>query len=137
MRRGAFPFSEEAQEAVEAVGDRYEQALLELALERNPDDIEILARLGELYPRLGHAERGLAMDRRLVVLAPRDPLVRYNLACSLSLVGEAEEACKALGKAIQLGYDDLDHMLSDPDLRCARAHPMFQDVLRLFERRRR
>lgn len=136
-RQNAAPFREDALEAVEEIADRYEQELLEIALESNPDDLEILVRLGELYPRLGRARDGLLVDRRLVALAPRDPIVRYNLACSLSLVGEPEAACQALREAIKLGYDDLDHLLTDPDLEQARHHPHFHDVLRLFERHRR
>ena len=41
----------------------------------------------------------------------------------------ADEAIDALSRAILLGYDDLDHMESDPDLESIRRHPDFLALL--------
>ncbi|MFM7135607.1 MAG: TPR end-of-group domain-containing protein, partial [Planctomycetota bacterium] len=68
-------------------------------------------------------------DRRLVELQPEDFLARYNLACSLARAGRVDEAIDSLSRAVLLGYDDLDHMESDPDLESLRAHPDFQALL--------
>jgi hypothetical protein len=66
----------------------------------------------------------------------RDPLVQticgsyaYNLACSLARAGRADEAIDSLSRAILLGYDDLAHMESDPDLESLHEHPDFQALL--------
>jgi hypothetical protein len=71
----------------------------------------------------------VALDRRLVELLPDDFLARYNLACSLARAGQSDEAIDSLSRAILLGYDDLAHMESDPDLESLKSHPDFQALL--------
>jgi hypothetical protein len=63
------------------------------------------------------------------MLRPDDSLARYNLACSLALAGRPDDAIDSLSRAILLGYDDLDHMESDPDLESLHAHPDFLALL--------
>ncbi|MFG0319816.1 MAG: TPR end-of-group domain-containing protein [Planctomycetota bacterium JB042] len=128
---------ETTRRRISETADRHELDLLQLALDDGPDDFETLARLGELYTRLGRVEEGLEVDRRLARIAPSDPIVRYNLACSLALLGQPEESCAALREAVRLGYSDLEHLLQDADLASVRSHPLFADVLRLLERHRR
>ena len=82
--------------------------------------------------RIPEAESIIAVRpkvRHLVELQPEDFLARYNLACSLARAGRLEEAIDALSRAVLLGYDDLDHMESDPDLESLHAHPDFQALL--------
>lgn len=130
----ALALSEETRKRISAIADRHEQQLLEEALRESPGDFEILARLGELYPRLGRPEDGLTIDRTLVGMAPADPIVRYNFACSLALTGDIAAAFQALREAIRLGYTDLAHLLRDEDLAALRQEPLFNEVLRLLER---
>ncbi len=101
----------------------------ERLLVRKPDAVEVLRVLAELVSKKGLTTRAVDLDRSLVELAPEDFLARYNLACSLALAGRADEAIDALSRAILLGYDDLDHMESDPDLESLRAHPDFLALL--------
>lgn len=96
---------------------------------RAPDSVEVLRVLAELVSRKGQTARAVDLDRRLVGLMPEDFLARYNLACSLARAGRADEAIDALSRAILLGYDDLDHMESDPDLESIRQHPDFLALL--------
>ncbi len=120
------------EERISAIADRYEIELLEVALADNPIDFEILVRLGELYSRVGRYQDGLAIDLRLVALAPLDPIVHYNLACSLSLTGQVDEAMREILTAIRHGYNELDHLLTDPDLAGVRRHASFPEILRRF-----
>ncbi len=69
-------------------------------------------------------------DRRLVALKPEDPIVRYNLTCSLSLTFRADDAAGQLREAIRLGYKDFDHMEKDPDLTYLRKQPEYRDILK-------
>lgn len=117
---------------IERISHRYESELLELALESRPDDFMVLVRLGELYSHLGRVRDGLAIDLQLVVLAPSDPVVRYNLACSFSLLDRPAAALAALKQAVRLGYRDEAHLMEDPDLDAVRALPAFQEVLALI-----
>ncbi|MBS0207443.1 MAG: hypothetical protein JSS27_00680 [Planctomycetes bacterium] len=98
-------------------------------LERSPSYLDVLRCLGELLARKGLHQRALEIDRRLVILAPNDPVVHYNLTCSLSLNGQVDEALKHLGRALDLGYDNLEHLQADTDLDPLREHPGFAALL--------
>ena len=87
----------------------------ERILARKDDSVEVLRILAELVSKKGNLERAVDYDRRLVELQPEDFLARYNFACSLARAGRPDEAIDALSRAVLLGYDDLDHMESDPD----------------------
>jgi len=106
----------------------FETGVLERLLEREPDNVEVLAALAETYTRLRRYRRGLELDRRLVDHDPREPLFRYNLACSLSLTGDLRAAADALLVAFDLGYTDFDHLRRDPDLRRLRRDECFEPV---------
>jgi len=49
-------------------------------------------------------------------LQPDHPIPFYNVACSESLMGNTVNALEYLEKAINLGFNDLEHMLKDEDL---------------------
>jgi hypothetical protein len=123
-----FP-SPETFVAVERTSLAFEIELLEVAARGARDNMDVLVRLGELYSRAGRIREGLAVDLRLVTLAPQDPIVLYNLACSFALWGKAETALRTLELALGCGYDDDGHLLRDPDLISVRALPEFEDYL--------
>lgn len=95
---------------------------------RRPDYVEALIPLAEAYTRKGLREKGLRIDQRLSMLCKDDPIVYYNLACSLALTQKTEEALEALGKSIQLGYRDFDYMRKDPDLQSLLSNPQFKKL---------
>jgi len=118
---------------VERLGLEFSVEFHETARRHHPDDLEVLAELGHAYTRLGRHQHGLEVDRRLVALAPDNPTVHYNLACSLALLGQAEEAVGALEEAVRLGYEDLAHLLQDADLASLRELPRFRSVVTTLE----
>jgi len=101
----------------------------ERLLVRKQDSVEVLRILAELVSRKGNLTRAVELDARLVELLPKDFLARYNLACSLARAGRPDESIESLARAILLGYDDLAHMESDPDLESLRNHPDFRALL--------
>jgi tetratricopeptide (TPR) repeat protein len=105
----------------------FEIKFYEGLLSKSPNFFNALATLGDVYTRKGFYEEGLEVDRKLVNLKPEDPVVHYNFACSLSLIGEIEEAFKELKKAVLFGYDDIAYILKDPDLGNLRKHSRFND----------
>jgi tetratricopeptide (TPR) repeat protein len=109
--------------------ETFEIRFFEDMLVRLGDREEIFVALGELYTRTGRYREGLAIDRRLVTLRPRDSTAFYNLACSYSLLKEKARAFTALKRAIELGYRDLEHMAADPDLENLRSDPRWNDLL--------
>ena len=105
-------------------------AFYEGVLKERPDYVEALIPLAEAYTRSGFYEDGLKIDRRLSRLCAEDPVVHYNLACSLALVGKKTDALIALRKAIRLGYSDFIHMRKDRDLKSLHANLQFEKLFR-------
>ena len=84
--------------------------------EKLPNDKRVIALLAELYTRNGFYDAGLELDRKLVAMDSNDSIARYNLACSLALMSELNEALECLKEAIRLGFKELKWILEDPDL---------------------
>jgi len=95
-------------------------------LEKKPDFYDALSALGDLYTRNKMYDEGLKIDRRLVEIRPRDPIVYYNLACSYSLLNNMDKSFDAIKKAIKFGYNDLDYLQQDEDLEDLRKDSRFK-----------
>lgn len=108
---------------------KFEIAFYESVLRHDPSYTDVIELLGGLYTKHGRIADGLKMDRKLVRLLPTNPTAHYNLACSLALVKRKGDALKALRRAVELGYRDLDWMAQDPDLDLIREHPEFLSLL--------
>ncbi len=107
----------------------FEITFYEGILKKAPKFVEVIELLGGLYTSTGRIDDGLKMDRKLVRLRPDNPVVHYNLACSLTLKRRLRDALNALTKAVELGYRDVKWMREDPDLENLRGHPAFQRLL--------
>ena len=114
-------------------GADFEVRFFERILEADPDHVDALMFLGNSYTARGEHARGLEMDLRLSKLLPRNPLVRYNLACSYSLLTRLDDAFDALARAIEFGYADLEHMLQDDDLANMREDARFAGMVEAVE----
>jgi tetratricopeptide (TPR) repeat protein len=103
--------------------------LLEGVAAALPDDLDALKALADQYTEEGFFAEGLAVDLDLARRLPNDPLVQYNLACSLSLTGDLEGALAALKKAVKSGYSDFKHLMGDKDLAPLRKAAAFRKWL--------
>lgn len=113
----------------EQVDQQTELAFLQAVADRIPDDPGVLRALGDLYTRTGAVGKGLQVDKQLTRLCAEDPMVWYNLACSLSLSNCPDDALEALERAVELGYDDYEWMKKDPDLKGLRGDVRFESIL--------
>ena len=107
---------------------------LETALESDPDNLEVLLELGELYTLEGRYVEGLTIDRKLVKMLPDNPTVHYNLACSLALTGQKEKALRALEAALRRGFSEFRTLREDDDLASLRDEPEFKNLLDLAKK---
>ncbi|MBN00177.1 MAG: hypothetical protein CMJ77_13715 [Planctomycetaceae bacterium] len=99
-------------------------------LKRSDSNTDVMRRQAELFARRGDYEEALQLDRKLVERFPEDHVIRYNLACSLSMNGHVQEGISALSRAVELGYDDFAHIEADSDLDALRDLSGFQELLR-------
>lgn len=108
--------------------DRYFEALmpLERAANAMPNDIHIRLALGWCYKRTGRIDLAIDALERALVVEPDEALLRYNLACYLSLAGQNRRAIRYLSQAFALdptyrnlveAESDFDPIRTDPDFR--------------------
>jgi tetratricopeptide (TPR) repeat protein len=128
MEQGHVLPAPEILPALEALGLAFLAEILEVEVERHPENLAALSELGHLYTKTGRFGKGLEVDRKLVLLRPEDPTTHYNLACSLALLGDAEESLSELERAVALGYEDLEHLLADEDLASLRERARFRAI---------
>jgi len=106
-----------------------ELEFLEQVARRLPEDTEVLRALADLYTRTGDYAEGLRIDERLSHLCAEEPLVWYNLGCSLALMSRRDDALEALSRSLELGYDDYEWMKKDTDLTSLHGDPRFESML--------
>ena len=104
----------------------FELNFFEGLAKKNPNFVDALVPLAEAYTRRGFYDKGLQIDKRLARLRKDDPIIHYNLACSLALLSHKDQAFTALKRAIELGYSDFEYLKRDSDLRSLRDDPRFQ-----------
>lgn len=121
------------QDTAKKLHASFELGLYEAFLQVEPENIEALAALGDLYTKAGQLEKGLEVDKRLVAMSPEEPLYHYNLACSHSLLGHIDPAFQALTQALQLGYNKLNHLIDDPDLANLKKDNRYEAILKQLE----
>ncbi len=107
----------------------FEIAFCESIVRREPDFVEALSMLANLYTDAGRVREGLELDQHIVELHPDNPISHYNLACSLALSDRNHEALEALKEAVKNGYQDLKWMMEDKDLQSLHSLPEFQALL--------
>ncbi len=107
----------------------FEIEFFERILSRDPNYVEVLTNLGDLFAQKGCHRRALQVDLRLVQLQPKNEMAMYNLACSHALLRQKTKALEALHHAVMLGYADHDFMLNDPDLSSLHGNGEFQALI--------
>ena len=126
---GETPKDSAARAAAEERARRIEVEFLEGVRARLPAHPAVVESLGCLYTEMGRYQDGLRADRDMVRMEPDSPNAWYNLACSLSLTGQPDDAFAALEKAIALGYDDAEWMQDDDDFEPIKKDPRFARIL--------
>lgn len=114
----------------------FEVDFFERLMKADPTNVRVLVALAENYSILGRYENSLPIDIQLTVLRPERSVFWYNLACSHARLKSPDSAFQALEKAVIHGYDDVIHMIKDPDLKSLRSDPRFAAVLRRCKKRR-
>jgi adenylate cyclase len=103
---------------------------IEKHLELNPDEARAYSLGASVLIRLGQTERSKQWTQQAMTLAPNDPLILYNAACNLAMLGESERALDGLERALEAGVAVGDWIKHDPDFESLRSHPRFQAIVK-------
>jgi tetratricopeptide (TPR) repeat protein len=78
-------------------------------------------------------ERGLVWEKAWVTgFGPGTPVPWYNIARAYAQLGRADDALRALGRALEEGFADDESLRSEPDLAPLRADTRFRSLTGLF-----
>ncbi len=92
-------------------------------------DPESLADLGHLYLRIRQEEEGIKYLKLSIRMAPNYAHAYYNLACAYGCMGDEANAMNALEDAVKKGYDDVEWIIRDGDLRILHKNPRFKKLI--------
>ena len=113
----------------------FEISFYEDVIKDSPDFVDALILLGDAYTNKGLHRKALDVDRKLSLLRPKDPTIRYNLACDYALLKKPKLALDTLEKAIRLGFKSFKHIEKDPDLDNIRQDKRYQELLLKFRKK--
>jgi tetratricopeptide (TPR) repeat protein len=109
---------------------RYFEAILPLerAAKATPEDVHIRVALAWCYKRTDRLELAITAMEEALIIEPETALLRYNLACYLSLAGKKRRALRYLSQAMAIdpAYRGLAETESDFDP--LRMDPEFQAI---------
>lgn len=84
------------------------------------------------YKRSGRIDQSIIALSRACDRTPDHPIVRYNLACYLSLAGQPEQASLELGIALELKPELREKVEAEKDFDPIRHHPAFDAVTQVI-----
>lgn len=114
--------------------DRFQAAvsLYEQLRRESSDDGNKWYRTGSLLLQLRDFDRAIpALSEAVRHLGHSNSSAMYNMACAYALKGDREAAYEWLEKSINAGFDNTDHIQSDPDIASLRADSRFKRIEKL------
>ena len=110
---------EEARQAYEKA-----RRLLAERLERSPNDVVLVSRMGLYAVRSGHKDEAPALLTRALALAPASADVQFRAGLAYELLGDRKRALEAIAAALRLGYP-VKYVEAEPDLLALRRDPEY------------
>jgi tetratricopeptide (TPR) repeat protein len=104
-------------------------AAYDQALELNPEDAAARNRRGLAHLYSGHPARAVEDFTQMLELNPEDATAHYNTACTHALMGNVDEACRWLGKTIELDERYREMARDDEDFDGIRDDELFQALM--------
>ena len=104
-------------------------ALLKPLLERTPDNITLISRMGLYSAKLGDRSTASSLSRRATDAQPDNADIRFRAAIAYEITGQRDAALAELTSAQQLGYPT-KLISTEPDLLALRRDPRF-DLLHM------
>lgn len=96
-----------------------------------PKNAVAMFRLGYCLHSSGDLDGAIDVYKKTIQLGGKPAAVAsYNLACGYSLQEKTDDAFAALEKAIELGFDNVDQLTKDPDLKNLRHDERFSKMIK-------
>jgi superkiller protein 3 len=113
---------------------KFEQAIQEFekALKLDPANATVRKNLETARQNqgiMGERNDRIAQAQKEAEARPKDPRAAYNVARVYASFDEKDNALTWLAKALQLGFDDIEFVKTDPVLAGLRTDPRFAQVL--------
>lgn len=89
--------------------------LLDADLQRAPNDVKLVSRMGLYSARAGDETGAMQLARHAVELAPESADVQFRAGLTYELLGQRALALEAISKALRLGYPR-KYVEAEPDL---------------------
>jgi tetratricopeptide (TPR) repeat protein len=105
------------------------------SLELDPLNYNYYVGLGYTYIRTGKYDKSKEAFLKSIDLAPEVSFNYYNMACLYSLQGMNDESLEWLGKALEKGFDNFDHLETDADMENARGTQEFKELLKKYKKK--
>lgn len=99
------------------------------ALELNPKDDLIYDRLAFMHLKNDNDQEALKAMLKALELDPDNQYYCYNLACFHTRTGDTQKGMQFIEMALEQGWNDKSHMMSDPELEDIRKLDSFKKLL--------
>ena len=108
---------------------QFEEAIINYkkAFHHNKNFKEVTINLSTAYMKNSDFDTALKTLQKGIMLDPKNPHIHYNYACYYSLIGEPKASLKKLKEAIELGFDKIKQIQTDPDLENLRKSNEFKN----------
>lgn len=115
--------------------ERYAEAeqMFRTVLELDPQHRKAMQELGLSLHLQGQLDEAIVYHRKVARIREFARLGNYNIGCYHALNAEPNEAFQYLQTAIDLGFDDIGHIETDPDLDSLRFDPRYERLLQSVE----
>ena len=95
------------------------------ALIQNPNYFDALLNRGVVYVSQGKINKAEKDYRLALDINPSEPSLNYNLACLYSLTGRLDLSIDALDMALENGFNNVERLRDDADLKNSRESEEF------------
>jgi len=99
---------------------------LERAAKAAPEDLRVRMALGWCYKRTGRLDLAIETLEQAMANDPHEAVLRYNLACYLSLAGQKCRALRYLAEALAMEPQFRELIDDEADFNPLRSDPEFQ-----------
>ncbi len=104
------------------------------AIRIRPDHADAHLNLGVACHKSGMYKESIEAYKEAIRINPDYADAHYNLACSYSLLGSVNKALESLGKAMDLGFNDIKHLENDSDLDGLRDEAGYEMLINKLKR---